>query len=241
MQELLIHSEKIHQTEHGLYISDLVYGANDGIITTFAVISGAAGASLTPGTIVILGLASLIADGISMGLSNYLGISSKLEYQRQERLREEYEVEKFPEKERDEVREIMQRWGVPDKYMEEILDAVTADKSRWVDLMMREELGIYEDKDVHPMKHGLVTMIAFIIAGFLPLIPYLFGVPGASQFTVSIAATAASLFIVGAARTFITGSNWLRSGLQMLSVGTLAAFAAYFVGSIVKDIFGIVI
>ena len=239
MQENLTHSEKIHQTEHGLYISDLVYGANDGIITTFAVISGAAGASLTPGTIVILGLASLIADGISMGLSNYLGISSKLDYQKQERLREEFEVEKFPEKERGEVLEIMQKWGVPHKYMEEILDAVTSDKKRWVDLMMREELGIYEDRGVHPMNHGVVTMIAFIIAGFLPLIPYIFGVQAESQFVVSLAATGASLFIVGAARTLVTGTNWFRSGMQMLSVGVLAAFAAYFVGSIVKGLIGI--
>jgi VIT1/CCC1 family predicted Fe2+/Mn2+ transporter len=241
MQEQLIHTEKIHQSEHGLYISDLVYGANDGIITTFAVVSGAAGASLSPGTIVILGLANMVADGISMGLSNYLGISSKLDFQKQERLREEFEVENFPEKERDEVREILLRWGVPEKHLEEILDAVTSNKKRWVDLMMREELGIYEDKVVYPMKHGLVTMVAFMVAGFLPLTPYVFGLQSESQFAVSIAATAGSLFAVGSARTLITGANWLKSGIQMLVVGGFAAFASYYVGALVKNIFNITI
>lgn len=241
MQEGLIHSEKIHQTEHGLYISDIVYGANDGIITTFAVVSGAAGAALSPGTIVILGLANMVADGISMGLSNYLGISSKLDYQRQERLREEYEVENFPEREREEVKDIMLRWGVPEKHMEEVLDAVTSDRARWIDLMMREELGIYEDKVVYPIRHGLVTMFAFVGAGFLPLVPYVFGVNTESQFVLSIAATAASLFVVGSSRTLITGANWLRSGIQMLAVGSLAAFASYFVGGLVKNLFGIAI
>lgn len=241
MQEQLIHSEKIHQSEHGLYISDLVYGANDGIITTFAVVSGAAGAALPAGTIVILGLANMVADGISMGLSNYLGISSKLDFQKQERLREEFEVENFPEKEREEVREILVRWGVPEKHLEEILDAVTSDKKRWVDLMMREELGIYEDNVVYPMKHGLVTMVAFIVAGFLPLTPYVFGIATESQFMVSIIATAASLFIVGSARTLITGANWFKSGLQMLAVGGFAAASSYYVGALVKYLYGIAI
>jgi VIT1/CCC1 family predicted Fe2+/Mn2+ transporter len=239
MQEQIIHSEKIHQSEHGLYISDIVYGANDGIITTFAVVSGAVGASLSPGTIVILGLANMVADGISMGLSNYLGISSKLDFQKQERLREEYEVENFPEKEREEVREIFLRWGVPEKHLEEILNAVTSDKKRWVDLMMREELGIYEDQVVSPAKHGLITMISFMLAGFLPLTPYVFGVQAESQFSLSLLATAGSLFTVGSARTLITGANWLRSGLQMLGVGSLAAASSYYVGALVKYLFGI--
>lgn len=239
MQRPIIHSEKIHENDGGLYIGDLVYGANDGIITTFAVVSGAAGASLGPGTIIILGLANLIADGISMGASNYLAISSKLDYQKQERLREEYEVLHFPEKEREEVREILVRWGVPEKYLEEILDSITSDKERWINLMMREELGIYEDKIVSPFKHGLATTVAFVIAGFLPLIPYVFGIEVESQFAFSINATAISLFLVGSARTFVTRINWFKSGLQMLAVGSFAAFSSYVVGALVRTVFSI--
>ncbi|MDO8492972.1 MAG: VIT1/CCC1 transporter family protein [bacterium] len=235
------HSENLHQTDHGLYISDLVYGSNDGIITTFAVVSGAAGAALTTETIIILGLASLVADGISMGISNYLAISSRLDYQKQERRREEFEVDNFPEKERSEVREILERWGIPERYMEETLTSITSDKTRWVDLMMKEELGIFEDKIESPSKHGLVTMGAFVIAGSLPLTPYLFGVNADSQFIVSIIATASSLFVVGSARTYLTGAKWFQSGLQMLLVGSAAAASAYLVGALVKNFFGIMI
>ncbi len=241
MQQQTIHSEKIHKIEHGIYIGDAIYGANDGIITTFAVVSGAAGAALSSGLIIILGLASLVADAVSMGLSNFLAIKSKLDYQIQERKREETEVELFPEKEKEEVREILQRWNVPDDKLGEFVTALTKDKKQWVDFMMKEELGIIEEPSESPLKHSLVTTVAFIVAGFLPLIPYVFGVAAESQFFVSIAATGISLFTVGALRTLITGTKWFYSGLQMLSVGGAAALIAYFVGSAVKTFFGITI
>ena len=218
-----------------------MYGANDGIITTFAVISGAAGALLSTGPIVILGLASLIADGISMGLSNYLAISSRLDYQKDERKREEFEVENFHDKERGEVKDILKKWDIHESRIEAVLDDITKNKKNWVDIMMREELGIFEDQLESPAKHGLVTSIAFVISGFLPLIPYLIGIQTSSPFILSLLTTAVSLFIVGAARTYITGSSWWKSGIQMLLIGGLAALTAYFVGGIVKDIFGIII
>ncbi|MBI3632421.1 MAG: VIT1/CCC1 transporter family protein [Candidatus Vogelbacteria bacterium] len=239
MHEKFVHSEKIHKTKHGLFIGDFVYGANDGIVTTFAVISGAIGASLTREPIIILGLASLIADGISMGLSNYLAINSRLDYQKQERLREVFEVERFPDKERQEVREILQNWGVPENKLEEFVNILTKDKDQWVNLMMREELGIFEDKIESPTKHGITTSLSFFLSGSLPLLPYLLGLRTWSPFLISVTATAVSLFVVGALRTFITGTNWIKSGLQMLTIGGLAAFAAYFVGGIVKNLFGL--
>ncbi len=241
MHEKFTHSEKIHKTGRGQYIGDIVYGANDGIVTTFAVISGAAGASLSAQPIIILGLASLIADGISMGLSNYLAITSKLDFQKQERLREIFEIENFPEKERDEVREILAKWKVPESKIDDMVDILTANKDSWVDLMMREELGIFEDKVESPVRHGIITSISFFIAGSLPLLPYIFGIKVGSPFAFSLMTTAISLFVVGGARTIVTGSNWLKSAIQMLIVGGLAAFAAYLVGGIVKNIFGIVV
>ena len=156
-----------------MYIGDLVYGANDGIITTFAVISGAAGAALAPGVIIILGLANLMADGISMGLSNYLSLRSRIDFQKQERDREEMEVEKFPKDEKKEVKEILAKWGVPEGRIEETVASITADKKRWVDIMMVEELGIVESNIKFPGRHGMITSAAFVVAGALPLIPYI--------------------------------------------------------------------
>ncbi len=239
MQEHVAHTENIHQSERGIYLADLVYGANDGIITTFAVVSGAAGASLSSSVILILGMANLIGDGISMGMSNYLALKSQQEFQAKQRKIEEEEVEKYPAIERDEVREVLERWKIDPQHHELFLKELTKDKKVWVDIMMREELGIMEDELSSPAKHGLVTFVAFALAGFLPLIPYVFPVPSADQFVVSIIATAVALFVVGAARTWVTGAHWIRSGFQMLGVGALAAAAAYIVGSIVKSVFGI--
>ena len=236
-----IHSETVHRKERGRYIGDLVYGANDGIITTFAVVSGATGATLIPGVIIILGLANLIGDGISMGLSNYLALRSRRDFERSQRAIEEYEIEKFPEHERQETVEILQRWGIADERIPAVLADITANKKGWVDLMMRNELDIVEQEDGPPSKHGLATGLAFVVAGALPLVPYVFNSPAAYQFGVSVAATAVSLFAVGAARTIVTGTRWLRSGLEMLMVGGLAAAAAFAVGAAVKALFGIVI
>lgn len=234
-----VHSEKIHQSEQGLYLGDLVYGANDGIITTFAVIAGAAGAALPVGIIIILGLANLIADGISMGLSNYLSLRSRISFQKRQRKIEEDEVRDFPDKELDEMRVIIRRWGVAEEKIEGVLADITADKKRWVDIMMRDELNIFEDAVEYPWKHGFMTFTAFLIGGFLPLVPYVFGVPADWQFLVAVASTGTALFVVGSARSLVTSAHWARAGLEMFLVGGLAAIAAYFVGGVVKVIFGV--
>lgn len=231
-----IHTENEHGKLKGEYIGDAVYGANDGIITTFAVVSGAVGAGLSPLVIVILGLANLVGDGISMGLSNVLSLRSKKSFALRERKREEYEVETFPDEERREVRDVILKWGVQDAHAESLVADIISDKKRWVDFMMREELGILEDPDDRPWVHGLVTFLAFAIAGMLPLIPYVFGISAHLQFEVSIVATASALFIVGSLRSLVTSQTWIRAGIEMLLVGSLAAGAAFAIGAFVQSI-----
>jgi VIT1/CCC1 family predicted Fe2+/Mn2+ transporter len=153
----------------GHYLPDLVYGANDGIITTFAVISGVVGASLSERVIVILGLANLVADGFSMGASNYLARRSHVE----------------------------------------------------------EDLADRRDA----LRHAFATIAGFVIAGVVPLIAYLLPLEPEVQFPASIALAAAALFAVGAARTFVTRRGLLRSGMEMLLVGSLAAVVAFGIGA----------
>lgn len=239
MQEKFGHTEHAHGSTGGKYLGDIVYGANDGIITTFAVVSGAAGASLAPGVVIILGLASLIADSISMGLSNYLAIKSRLEYERAERAREEHEIEAFPAEERAEVIKVLESWHIPETHLPVVLESITKDKKRWVDFMMREELGIIEDDSTSAVRHGLITTVSFLGAGILPLLPFLFTTTTTHAFTVSLGATGVALFAVGASRSLVTQMNWLKSGLEMLLVGTLAAASAYIVGDLVSSVFGI--
>ena len=233
-----IHSEMMHLKKEGEYLADFVYGANDGIITTFAVVAGAAGAGLSTTVIIILGFANLVGDGISMGMSNFLSLRSRKSFEARERGREEYEVEKFPEDEKKEVEEIVERWGIKGDHARAFVGDVISDKKRWIDFMMREELGILEDPDDKPFMHGLVTFCAFFVAGMLPLIPYVFGISAHMQFSVSIFSTAISLFAVGASRSAVTNQKWFKSGVEMLLIGGIAASAAFLIGGFIKGIVG---
>lgn len=153
------------------YFPDLVYGANDGIITTFAVVSGVVGADLSERVILILGFANLLADGISMGASNFLARRSHAEA------------------------------------------AERAD---------RQEAA----------RHGAATVVGFVTAGTIPLVAYLAPFPDGERFPAAIALTLATLFAVGASRALITRLGWIRSGLEMLLVGAVAAGVAYGIGAL---------
>ncbi len=158
----------------GEYIGDIVYGANDGIITTFAIVAGVAGAALSPAIVVILGVANLLADGFSMATSNYLARKSEKEYH--------------------------------EKLSEEKLS---------------------EEKN--PIKNAGITFVSFVVAGAIPLIPYVLGVEN-HLFAWAIFFTSLALFTVGSLRTLITGIRWWLAGAEMLLIGSFAALVAYFIG-----------
>lgn len=155
------------------YLGDLVYGAIDGIITTFAIVAGVAGASMSRRVIIVLGVANLIADGFSMAASNYLSIRSR--------------------------------------------GAVDTAEGRHV-------------AEPYALKHGFATLVAFVVAGSVPLITFVFNIAPDSQFAVTTVLTLAALFAVGAARSKVAGERWWASGAEMLVVGAIAAGVAYGIG-----------
>jgi len=225
-------NEKYHASFGGTYIRDAVFGANDGIVTTFAVVAGVAGANLPLSTVLILGFANLLADGLAMGLGNYLGIKSEVDYIRRERRLEGWETVHAPDLERKEIEAIYQRKGFKGKELQRVVEVITGNKKVWVDTMMTEELGLPTEKSEHPVKNGVATFISFALAGLSPLLPYIFGIPDA--FNVSIMVTGLTLFLVGSLRSLITKKPWFVAGLEMLLVGTVAAAAAYFTGDFIK-------
>ncbi len=175
-------SSKYHagKTQAGKYIGDIVYGANDGIITTFAVVAGVAGAELFPKIVVVLGIANLLADGFSMAASNYLARKSEQEYQ-------------------DTLGETQNR----------------AEKNPW--------------------KNALATFVSFVLAGFIPLIPYVFGIE-VDTFLLAIISTSIALFAVGSLRSLVTGTKWWLAGTEMLLIGALAATVAYVIGDLLGSL-----
>ncbi len=223
------------------YIGDLVYGGLDGIVTTFAIVSGVAGAALGAGVILILGLANLLADGLSMATGAYLSSKSEREYYQRERAREAWEVEHTPEGERVELIEIYQAKGYSRQEAERMVEIQTRDRERWVDAMMVHELGLLPDER-KPLLSALATFAAFVAAGALPLSVYLLGlavpIAPAVAFPVSFVLSALALFALGAAKVLVTEGSWLRSGLEMLVVGGLAAGVAYLVGHLLQGLTG---
>ncbi len=223
------------------HLADAVLGATDGIVTTFAVVAVAAGASLSPGIVLIMGFANLLADGLSMAIGNYLGARSQQEYWQEERAREIWEIEQLPEAEREEIRQIYRRKGFAGEQLEGIVRTLTADQERWVEEMMREELGIQEER-IAPLMSGMVTFTAFMSAGFLPVFPYVLSfvspplVP--SPFPLSVGVTAIALFSVGVMQRFMTRRPWWQSGLEFLGIGGVAAASAFYVGYFLRGLVG---
>jgi vacuolar iron transporter family protein len=228
-----------HNQEQGQYIKSLIYGGLDGIITTFAVVAGVAGASLNAGVVLILGFANLIADGLSMAIGDYLSTKAEMEYEEAERERELWEVEHYPEGEKQELIELYMEKGLTKEDAALITETISKNKKAWVDVMMVEELGIISESE-SPLKNALVTFFSFVVFGFIPILIYVLAkfIPGlqGNTFLIACGLTGLTLFALGALKVKITSKNWFLSGLEMLIVGGVAAAAAYIVGTLLSGL-----
>ncbi|WP_146344492.1 VIT1/CCC1 transporter family protein [Phaeobacter marinintestinus] len=210
-------------------LRDVVYGAIDGSVTTFAIVAGVAGAGLSPFIIVALGIANVLADGFSMAAGNYSGTKAEVDNVKRIRAIEERHIRKFPDGERLEVREILAQKGLSGGVLEEATDDIIKNKENWIALMLEGEYGL-GGVDPHPMRAAIATFIAFLIAGMVPLLPFIFGVPNA--FVVSAWMTMAVFFAIGAFKSRWSLAPWWRSGLETFLIGGVAAGIAYFVGTL---------
>ncbi len=215
------------------YLRDFIYGAIDGAVTTFAIVAGVAGAGLSPGIVLILGVANLIADGFSMAVSNYLGTRADDQLLEHARRTEHRHIEIFPEGEREEIRQIFAAKGFEGDELERIVKVITSDREQWVDTMLREELGLSIESR-SPWKAGLMTLLAFILVGALPLLVYFYDYFAATTisqpFFYSAVLTGVAFFIVGALKSRFVNESWYRAGLETLGVGSIAAVLAYVIG-----------
>ena len=228
-----------HQQAQGKYIKSTIYGGLDGIITTFAVVAGVAGASLSAGIVLILGFANLIADGFSMAIGDFLSTKAENEYNSTEREREKWEVQNYPEGEKKELIEIYMDKGISESDANTVVDIISKNEKAWIDIMMVEELGIIES-DESPLNNAIATFLSFSLFGFIPLLAHVisFFMPALQidQFLFSSILTGITLFVLGALKVTITERHWFISGMEMFLVGGIAAFAAYGVGYLLSGL-----
>lgn len=232
-------ADELRGSALGPYIHDIVYGANDGIVTTFAVVSGVAGADLAAYIVVILGFANVLADGLSMGLGNYLSSKSKQDHYQRVLKEELREMREMPDIEREEVREIFEAKGFTGADLDRVTEVITSDTKVWADTMMREEHGLLADEDGVPWLHALMTFLAFVLFGSIPIAPYILPIQSTSRFLVTIVSTAIALLAVGLLRSWVTRERLIKGPLEILSVGLICAFTAYYVGVALKGLVGV--
>lgn len=210
-------------------LRDVVYGAIDGSVTTFAIVAGVAGAGLSPFIIVALGIANVLADGFSMAAGNYSGTKAEVDNVKRIRAIEERHIRKYPDGERQEVREILAQKGLSGQILEDATNAITENQDTWIELMLEGEYGL-GGVDPHPIRAAVATFIAFLVAGMVPLLPFIFAVPNA--FAVSAWMTMAVFFAIGAFKSRWSLAPWWRSGLETFLIGGVAAGIAFFVGTL---------
>jgi VIT1/CCC1 family predicted Fe2+/Mn2+ transporter len=219
------------------YLAEFVYGGIDGSVTTFAVVAGASGAELDARIVLILGFANLIADGFSMSVGSYLSRKSEQENFRKHESIEYWEVDNLPERERQEVREIMQEKGFDGPLLERVVEVLTADRDRWVDVMMKEELGMMRETR-SPLAMAAVTFFSFLLVGFIPLFSYILEFAGAplptDKFWTASALTGLAFVFIGYLKSYVSGTHRLRSILETLLLGSSAAVLAYFAGDLLE-------
>ena len=232
-------AEELHGHRLGNVIQDIVYGGNDGIVTTFAVVAGTMGAGLPRYIVIILGLANLLADGISMATGAYLSLRSERDQFKRIRREELEEIDDHPDLEREEIREFFSKKGFSGEDLERVTAVITKDKTVWADTMMHAEHGLTTESTDRPVLHALMTFLSFQLFGVIPLLPYLFSIPPDMRFTVAVISTGAALLLLGFTKSWVTKENLLRGPIEIVSVGAAGAFVAYGIGVLLKSTVGV--
>jgi DNA damage-binding protein 1 len=242
-------------TEHhmrasgGEYLKSIIFGGMDGVITTFAVVAGAAGGNLGPDIVLIMGFSNLLADGLSMGLGDFISSKAEEDFVVAEHARETWEFENYPEGEKAEMVELYEERGYNNEDATNLVEILTRNKETFINTMMVEELGMMPpDPESSPAKHGLVTFFSFLVNGLIPLLTFVIASIVTSStgepidfmylFGLTCLLTGLNMFGLGAVSSIFTIDPWWKAGCFTLLNGAIAAGASYLVGFIVGKIVG---
>ena len=210
-------------------VRDIVIGMSDGLTVPFALAAGLSGAveATATGIIITAGLAEVAAGAIAMGLGGYLAAKTDAEHFASERAREELETKEMPEKEAAEVADVLRSYGLGEDMVAPVVKSIRADKKRWVDFMMRFELGLEETDPKRARNSALTIALSYIAGGMVPLAPYFFFRSINTALIGSVVVTLMALLVFGYIKGRFTTARPLRSAWQTVLVGGLAATAAF--------------
>jgi vacuolar iron transporter family protein len=222
-----------HHFTAGEFVRDTVIGMSDGLTVPFALAAGLSGAVTSTGIIVTAGLAEIAAGSISMGLGGYLAARSDAEHYTSERAREEREVREIPDAEAAEVRDVLQTYGLTPEESAPVVDALSKRPEAFVDFMMRFELGLEKPNPRRALTSALTIAGAYAGGGFVPLGPYLLCASARTALIYSVVVTLLALTVFGYIKGRFTGTTPVRSALQTVLIGGLAATAAFVIAKLI--------
>jgi VIT1/CCC1 family predicted Fe2+/Mn2+ transporter len=227
-----MHTEK-HFTSSDL-IKDIVIGMSDGLTVPFALAAGLSGAVSSNSIVITAGMAEIVAGSIAMGLGGYLAGRTESEHYESELKREYMEVETVPENELEEVKDVFREYGISSTLQNDIALELSRDKNKWVEFMMRFELGMEKPDEKRASKSAFNIGLSYVIGGIVPLLAYFFTSTPHEGLIVSAMVTILFLFVFGYIKTKFTGNKPFVGGLKTVLTGVLAAGAAFFIARLIS-------
>jgi VIT1/CCC1 family predicted Fe2+/Mn2+ transporter len=224
-----------HKEEHlqsAEWLTDIVIGMSDGLTVPFALAAGLSGAVSSTGIIVIAGIAEIAAGSIAMGLGGYLAGKTEMDHYNSELKREYQEVDLVPEKEKEEVREFFEHIGLSEEVQKQAVEEIARDKQKWVDFMMKYELGLDKPDPKRATKSAMNIGLSYVVGGLVPLSPYFFINTPVDALKISVVVTLICLFIFGYFKSRMTGVHPWSGALRVMLIGAVAAGAAFGVAKI---------
>lgn len=230
MTHLHPHQEKHFQGSEML--SDIVIGMSDGLTVPFALAAGVSQAGVSNAVIVTAVIAEIVAGAIAMCLGGYLAGQTEREHYLNELKREYDEVEHLPDREKQEIKEILSKYNISENVQNQLVEELCKDKDKWVDFMMQFELGLSEPDINRAKKSAFNIGLSYVVGGIVPLIPYIITDEPMQGFIGSVIITSVALLIFGYIKSKVTGQHPFKGALKTTLVGLLAASAAYFVAKL---------
>ncbi|HEY4148964.1 MAG TPA: VIT1/CCC1 transporter family protein [Chitinophagaceae bacterium] len=225
--------EELHLQSSAL-LTDIVIGMSDGLTVPFALAAGLSGAVSSTNLIIIAGLAEIAAGSIAMGLGGYLAGKTEIDHYNSELKREYDEVETVPHKEKEEVKEFFSNLGLSEEVQNQAVEEMTRDKEKWVDFMMKYELGLERPDPRRARKSAFNIGVSYIVGGIIPLSPYFFVQEGITGLKISAIITLICLFIFGFFKSRITGVNPWQGALRVTLIGAAAAGCAFGIAKLIE-------
>jgi VIT1/CCC1 family predicted Fe2+/Mn2+ transporter len=228
------HEVELHPQAHrveGSWIRDATLGANDGLVSVLTLLAGVAGAEVTGSTVLIAGLAGLVAGAISMAVGAYVSAKAYRSYYRTELRKELEEMREKPEVEREEIREIYRDRGFEGELLEQVVETITANPRTWLKVMMSEELGL-SPAFGKPFSAATVMFLAFLAGGIVPVAPFLLW-DGTAALLSAFGLTAVALMVAGGLRSRYTGERPLVAGIELVAMAAIGFGAAHLIGRLV--------